>query len=332
MLLPRAYGGGELDPLAYLDVIELLATVDASTAWCIGQSSGCSMSAAYLEPAAASEIFGPRDAVLCWGPPAPGTVARAQAVDGGFRVTGSWTFASGSRHATWLGGQARIGNGDETRMLLFPRARATISDVWQVVGLRGTGSDSYSISDLFVPAHHTYTRELESRRETGPLYAFSIVNSYAIAFAGVALGIARASFEAFVALAGTKAPSRGGALIRESPSLQLQVGTAAARLRAARAFHVAAIAAAWEHAQAEGPPTLDQRIEMRMAATHAIQTAKDVVDVLYAAAGTNAIFAGQPFERRFRDVHAVTQQIQGHLANLEVVGKYLLGLPVELVM
>ena len=340
MLIPRAYGGGEVDPLTFFEALELIAGVDASTAWCLGQSSGCSMTAAYLEPELARAVFGPRDAVMCWGPPQAGVTPRAEMVDGGYRVTGTWTFASGSRHATWLGAQTIVfengaprkgANGKpEPKQVFFPRSSATITDVWQVVGLRGTGSDTYAVEDLFVPDSHAYVRELDQCREPGPLYRFSVINLYAIGFAGVALGIARATLDAYIDLARAKTPRARSSVLRDNAVVQSQVGIAEARLRSARTFLVASVRAAWEHANTVGRPTYDQRIEMRMASTHAIRTAKEIVDVAYQGAGTNALFDDGPFERRFRDVNGVTQQIQGHLANFETVGKHLLGLPTDL--
>jgi alkylation response protein AidB-like acyl-CoA dehydrogenase len=214
--------------------------------------------------------------------------------------------------------------------VLFPRTSATIHDVWQVVGLRGTGSDSYSVSELFVPEAHAYVRDLARVREPGPLYRFSIVNLYAIGFAGVALGIARAVLDAFYALAQEKTPRAVRVLLCDDPVVQTQVGAIEARLRAARAYLLGTVSAAWEQAQHAGPPSFEQRADMRMASTHAIRTAKEVVDAAYGAAGASALFENGPFERRFRDVNAVTQQIQGHLANFATVGKHLLGLPAEL--
>src|SRR5262249_7899079 len=106
MLLPRSVGGDEIDPLAFITAIEEIAKADGSTAWCIAQASGCSIAAAYVEPAVAQEIFGGKDAVLAWGPVGP--TVKATAVEGGYRATGTWSYASGSRHAQWLGGHSPL--------------------------------------------------------------------------------------------------------------------------------------------------------------------------------------------------------------------------------
>lgn len=333
MLLPRSYGGAELDLPSYVQAIEVLAQADASVAWCVAQASGCSTVAAFLRPDAARRIFAEPHAVLAWGPPNKGA---ATAAEGGYRLTGNWQFASGSRHATWIGAHVPIHEADGTprllpggapamRTLLFPRSRATFVDAWQVMGLRGTGSDEYSASDLFVEERFTAPRDHAEPLESGPLYVFSHMIVFAASFAAISLGLARASIDAFVRLARDKQSKGMDVPLRESAVVQLHIGTAETRLRAARAFLFDALGAAWEAAEQSGSIPLDLRFAQRMAATHAIREGGDVVDVVYNAAGASAIFESNPFERRFRDVHAVTQQVQSHLSHLENAGKYLLG-------
>lgn len=336
LLLPRALDGGETDPATFVQVMEEIARVDASTAWCVCQASGCSMVAAYLQPEVAWEIFGndPR-AVLAWGP----GPARAVAADGGYRVTGTWSFASGCRHATWLGGYCPISEPGgaarrhadgthEGRTMLFPAARATIVDVWSVSGLRGTGSDTFVVTDLFVPHRHTVSRDDPAeRRHPSPLYCFSSRSLYASGFAGVGLGIARAVLDAFVELARDKTPRGFTRPLRDNAVVQSQVAQAEAQLRSARLFLLSSLDEIWRAIGRSGALTLDQRILIRLAATHAIQQARQVVDAAYHAAGASAIFTSSAFERRFRDMHTVTQQLQGRQAHFETVGQFLLGLP-----
>lgn len=319
MLIPREYGGAESDPRTFVETLEIVAGVDASTAWCLGQAGGCAMSAAYLDPAVAQEIFGPPDAVVAWGPPQPGVAPSAEPVEGGHRLSGSWEFASGSRHATWLGASAG------GAWFLFPRAAATITDVWHVLGLRGTGSDRYAVDALVVPAAHAFRMDVERCRIARPLYRFSIRNLYALGFAGIALGIARAALDDLLALAATKRGARSGAALRDNAAVQGEIGLTEARLNAARAFLYAALDAAAETALT-GPLGVEERIAMRGASTFAIQTARAVVESVHQLAGTDALFEDRPFERRFRDVHAVTQQVQGHVTNFQIVGRHRLGL------
>jgi alkylation response protein AidB-like acyl-CoA dehydrogenase len=338
LLLPRTLGGAELRPAAYVSVIEEVAKHDASTAWCLGQACGCTMTSAYLDPAVAREIFGGKRGIVAWGPPGP---AEAHAVPGGYRLTGTWSFASGSHHATWLGAhvaildpngvlQLRPDGGRAMRTLLFPKASASLTDIWHVIGLRGTGSDSYTVTDLFVPEKYTVLRENAAKaHQTGLLYAFSSSNIYASGFAGVALGIARSALDAFVELARDKIPRGAKRTLRDNNVVQAQVSQSEARLCAARAFLLGSLDEIWRDVSGSRRLTMDHNTTIRLASTWAIHQARDVVDRAYHAAGATAIFENNPFERRFRDVHTVIQQYQGRQAHFETVGQVLLGLEPE---
>ena len=340
MLLPRSLGGAELDPLTYVQVLEEIAKADPSTAWCLGQNSGCSMSAPYLEPALAREIFGPPRGILAWGPDLPGA-GRGVAVEGGIRVTGRWGFATGSRHAAWLGAHVPIFEPDGTprvnpngrpfvRTVLFPKSSAEIIDNWHVIGLRGTGSDSYALDDLFVPQKYTCSRDNEAeRREPGLLYRFTSGMIYAMGFSNVSLGIARGALEAFVELARDKIPRGAPKTLRENNVIQSETAQSEAKLRSARAFIHTTLREMWEEAEAKGDFGLDKYWQLRLASTWAIHQARDVVAAIYHAAGATAIFNDNPFERRLRDIHAGTQQGQGRPIHFETVGQILLGLPPE---
>jgi alkylation response protein AidB-like acyl-CoA dehydrogenase len=335
MLLPRALGGAEVDPVTFVEVLEAIAKIDASTAWCLGQAGGCAMVGAYLTPAVAAEVFGDPRAVLAWGP----GPARAVAAGDGYRVTGTWSFASGMRYATWLGGHAPVYEADgtprtrpdgrpEIRTMLFPAASAIVTDVWRVLGLRATGSDSFSVTDLHVPHERSVSRDNPAeRRESGPLYCFSSGNLYASGFAGVALGIARSMLDELVALARDKTPRGFTRTLRESPVVQAQVALAEARLGAARRHLLGGLDEIWRAVGRAGALALDQRVQIRLASTFAIHEAREVAGTVYHAAGASAIFEDGGFERRFRDLHAATQQMQGRDAHFEAVGQFLLGLP-----
>jgi indole-3-acetate monooxygenase len=335
LLLPRALDGAELDPATFARVIEEVSRADASTAWCLCQAAGCTMITGYVTPEVAREIFGDRRAVLAWGPSAD---ARAVAVDGGYRVTGTFTFASGCRQATWLGGQCAIQDPDgaartradgstEARWMLFPAERATILDTWRVIGLRATGSDSFTVRDLFVPREHSAARDDPAeRRHGGLLYCFPTACLYASGFAGVALGNARSALDAFVALARSKTPRGLRQPLRESAVVQSELARTEARVGAARALLHTSLEEIWRDVVRTGALGLDERVRIRLAATHAITEATAAVDFVYRTAGATAIFEANPFERRFRDAHAVAQQLQGRQTHFETVGRVLLGL------
>ena len=333
LLLPRALGGGEVDPATFVQITEAIAAADASTAWVVCQTTGCSMVSAYLAPDVAREIFGD-GGVLAWGPPER---SRAVAVDGGYRLSGRFNFASGSRHATWLGGQAPIVEADgtprrrdgagERRTLLFPASQAVMEDVWHVIGLRGTGSDSFTVEDVFVPHAHTLTRDdAAERRVQAPLYCFPQGSLYASGFAGVALGIARTMLDDFLALARDKTPRGYSRTLRESAVTQSRVAQAEARLGAARVYLLSSLEEIWGAVGRSGVLGLEQRVRIRLAASYAIAQAREVADFAYHAAGGTAVFTRQAFERRFRDVHTVAQQLQGRDDHFENVGKFLLDL------
>ena len=210
--------------------------------------------------------------------------------------------------------------------MLFRREVGTITDVWQVMGLRGTGSDTYSVQDLFVDDTHTITRDRpEERKEPGVLYRFAAMQIYASGFACVALGVARAMLASFIDLARGKTPALSQTALRDSGYVQSAIGLCDARLNAARGWLTSVLKETQEAVAVAGELTIEQRMVIRQAATFAIHQAKEVADIVYHEAGATAIFDANPFERRFRDVNTVTQQLQGRRAHFETIGQHLLG-------
>jgi alkylation response protein AidB-like acyl-CoA dehydrogenase len=339
MLVPRSLGGEEVSPVIFVQAIEELAKSDASAAWCIAQTSVCSTISKSLPRQTAEEIFlkNPRG-VLAWGASTHND-AKAIATDGGYRVTGVWPFASGSRHASFLAAHCFIVEADGSprrdasgnpvqKTLVLPRQQAEIRDVWHVIGLKGTGSDSYAFTDVFVPEHRAiayHAMDLAERLEHGPLYSFNIYQLFGATFPAVALGIARALLDSFVELARGKVAGSGTAPLRENAVVQSQIGVAQCQLAAARQFYLAAWEDIWQAAQAD-TVSMDQRVRLRMAAIHASQQGRQVAETAYLAAGATAVLAAKPFERRFRDMHAVSQQAQSQFSIFEAVGRYFLGL------
>jgi indole-3-acetate monooxygenase len=339
-MLPRSSNGIETDPVTFFHVIETIAKADASTAWCLSQAGGCAMSAAYLDLPVAHAIFGgdPR-AVLAWG---PGPKVKAVECEGGYRVTGVWAFASGGRHATWLGAHCPIFNADgsprlddhgvpQERTMLVRSEDAAWTDIWNTVGLRGTASDQFALNDFFVRTDHSITREFDREcRENGPLYRMGSGTCYQVGFAGVACGIARGALDCFVDIARNKVPRGTRSPLRDNAVVQSNLAQAEVNLRAARGFVLQSIADVWTHLCAGSMIAVEQRITVRMAATHAIHKAREAVDFAYNAAGATAIFENHPLERRFRDIHTVTQQLQGQLRHFETVGAWMMGADADL--
>jgi alkylation response protein AidB-like acyl-CoA dehydrogenase len=331
-LLPQSFGGAEAPPEIFMQMLEEIAKADASTAWCLGQCSVCAMTAAYLDPEAAREIFAAPTDILAWG----AIANEVQAVPGGYRATARWDFASGSRQASWLGAHVQIVEADgtkrrkangapEIRTILFPIASAMMYDVWDVIGLNGTGTDSYSVDNLFIPEKFAALRDDPSAlHEPGPLYRITTYTMFGLGFAAVALGVARATFDAAIDLARGKA-STGLKAMRENNAVQGAIGRTEGNLRAARAYLYAAVDEAWRDLTRTGHLTEDHRIALRLASTWTIHQAAAVVDAAYHMAGATAVFRANKFERRFRDMHAIAQQVQARDTHYEDVGKALLA-------
>ncbi len=341
LLLPRWLEGAELDPPTYLRVLETVAQADASTGWCLNQTSVCSITSVHLPRTTARTVFGPRDAVLAWG---IGPNCRADVVDGGYRISGTWSFGSGSRHATWLGahcfvverdGKPRLhddGKPVELTMVV-PRGSATIDPRWDVIGLRGTGSDAYTVTDLFVAEDHTCVHLSRwhgmARPDLGLPHRFGATSLYAAGFSTVSLGNARAMLDDFIVLAGGKTPRGHKNALRDSPVVQMQIAQWDTQLRAARANLQDLMVRGCESATRLNHLTMDDRMMIRAGATYAIHQATEVAEGVYRAAGTTSIFESNPFERRFRDAYTISQHLQGRAAHFETVGKHILGLEPE---
>ena len=332
VLLPNSLGGTEAPLEIFMQMLEEVAKADASTAWCLGQCAVCAMTAAYLDADAANEIFNTPPGILAWG----AIANEVQAVPGGYLATARWNFASGMRQASWLGAHVQVLEADgtkrrkpdgapEVRTILFPAIEATMYDVWDVIGLNGTGTDSYSVENLFIPEKFAALRdEPTALREQGPLYKLTTNLTFGMGFAAVALGVARATLDAAIDLSRGKTP-QGLKAMRENNAVQGVIGRNEAGLRAARAYLYATAAEVWRDLTLAGELTDEHRAALRLAATWTIHQAASVVDAAYHMAGATAVFSANKFERRFRDMHAIAQQIQGRDVHYEDVGKAILG-------
>ena len=335
MFTPRSAGGDEVAPADAIAAIEEVSRHDLSVGWNLFVANAAALIAPYLPPDTAREVFGPPRALVAWGPPNDCVLETAP---GGFRVNGRWAFASGCRHATWMGAHGHVAEPDGEKRrdangepivftVLFPAGKAVLLDDWNTIGMRGTGSESYRVDDLFVPESRSGRRGDPSlRREPGPLYAFTMQSLYAAGVAGVALGAARAMLDALIALAARKTP-RGLRRLADRPAAQADVARAEAQLGAARAYLMDTLATVHGRGAADRPIDIPDRARVRLAATHAIHAAVAVARRAWTDAGVDAIFPGGPFERRFRDLHTLSQQIQAREAHYERIGRVLLGDP-----
>ena len=332
--VPRAIGGSEIDFPTYVQVMEELGKADASTAWAVNQGATFGTVAARMAPHVAREIWIDTPRSVVSNTPAP--TAKAIAVPGGYRVTGNQPFSTGCRHASWVAahativenGEVRLTNGKpDTRYCLVPVAQAEILDTWHTRGMRGTGTHNFAVNDVFVPEERTVARGSPAITD-GARYRIPQTLSFAGGDAAIALGVARSSLDAFCDHAGKNTQRFAKGLLRNEALVQFKVGQAEAALRSGRAFLMEAVRDMWNAASADRI-TMEARASLRVATTHAIRLAAEVVDSVYTLSGAAAIFESHLIQRHFQDMHVITQHVQGRLNNYEVAGQHWLGLSVD---
>lgn len=333
MSRPRERGGLEADPLTTLRVIEELAAADGAAGWCAMICGAGGAFEAYVPADGGAEMYADPGVVIA-GVAAP--TGRAEAVDGGYRVTGSWTMASACHHCDWLGGAAVVFEGPAPKMLpmgfpemivpFFKRSDVQILDTWNAAGLAGTGSHDFAVEGVVVPANRCIRIPMMAPVAQGALFGLPFFGFLSSVVAATALGIARAAEEELGRLAKTKTPFGMMAPLATRATTALVAADARAQIGAARAYLEGAVSRAWEEAKAKRPVSLALHAEMRVAATHAANTAASAVDALYTAGGSTALYAKSPLQRCLRDVHAVTQHYTVAPYTRETQGRVLLGL------
>ena len=333
--LSKDEGGLGADIVTTLQVIEEVARADGSTGWCLAMGINTFRQSAQFAPDVRRKLFHSDPIGVSAGSANPR--GRAVAVDGGYRVTGHWFFASGCMHSSLLHGACKVFDGDvprrrpngdqEIRIAYFcPKSDARIIDTWNVSGMRGTGSHDIEVNDLFVPDEHTFSALDLRARVTGPMNRMHGFDLAGCGFCCVGLGVARAAIDEFVELAQVKVPRSSSELLRDRAIVQAQVGEAEAVLRSGRAFLFDVVGQMWQTVVAGDLVTERQRSDLRMAMTHAAQSAARATHMVCVAAGTTSIFASSPLERYARDAEVVTRHNQLQFVNYEAVGRTILGL------
>ena len=334
MSLPKSMGGLELPPLTSFQVIEEISKADASAGWCVMVANAIAAFMALMPKEVGRRFAGQPADFRAAGSLRP--MGKAFATEGGYRVKGQWNFASGIDHATWLYCSAIVMDGDAPRLapngaptvraMWVPAHEATIVDTWSTMGMRGTGSQDYIVDDVFVPADHTCS-VADKPLEAGCLYHPRI--TFAASWTGTAanaLGNARGAIDAFKTLAASEGTTQSATLLRDRPYIQARLAEAEAILNAARAYVIDATATAWQ-AVCRDDPNLDQPVaQVRLAIAHGMREAVRAVDLVFHAAGTNAIYSRNPLERYFRDAHVAVQHLAALPVHYESAGKVLMGL------
>lgn len=322
MWVPQGVRGGvELEPVPSMQVIENLAYGDPSTGWVLMAAALANgTGAAYLGDEAVAELFGSSMPVIAGQGTRPG---QAVPRDGGYALTGSWSFASGIKHATHIHTLGIIDGTGEPRIFVLPVGKATLVDNWDVLGLRATGSIDYTTDKVFVPEAYTHFAVTESPKRGGPLYTIGIAGFALICHSGWAAGIGRRLLDEL-----TK-KVRGGigrsGTLATSDTFHEQYARAEGKYRAARALVYETWGDVQDTLRQGSALSVRQHTMMRNALAHITWTCHEVAQFAYTTAGTVALRSGT-MQRLFRDMHAGTQHITSAPPVIRATGRELAGL------
>jgi alkylation response protein AidB-like acyl-CoA dehydrogenase len=252
-------------------------------------------------------------------------------VAGGYRVSGRWPFASGVRHSEWISTSAMVERpgGPEALKVVIPTASVELHDNWHVVGLKGTGSCDFSANDLFVPSAFTWRLMGGQPKRGGPLYRLAFPGYVANEHAGVALGLARAALDRFVAKETERSRSyvAGSPAMATRPVIQDALARMELKLRAARLLAIDVNEDAWRTLEAGGEVSVQQQCELRAAATYSTEVAVDIVTEAFRHAGGSAIYTQHALQQMLRDINVAAQHRMVSAAAYENLGRALLGVP-----
>lgn len=320
--IPQDLGGYEAAPRQVIEVIEKLAYADASTGWAVmALQMITGTTAAYQGAEATAALFSDGGYHLMAG---QGTrMGSATKVDGGYLLTGSWSFASGLPHASHIHTAAVVEETGEALIFTFPKEQARIVDNWDVMGLKATGSIDYSTENLFVPQAYTYNVATKDSVHGGALYRVGLANMSGINHAGWALGVARRMLDEMKVLAQKKSGTPGASV--DTDQFVAEYAKAEAMLRSARAFVMDVWAGNEATLDAGGLLSAEQETLTRLALNHATWSAHEVCMTVYKWAATAALREGD-LQRFFRDMHAGTQHVTSGPVVLQACGRVLSGL------
>ncbi len=332
--IPRSLGGEELDFRTAVEVAETIATMDGSAAWnlVIALQSGWMLG--FLDQDTAADMLSEDPNLTLGGSAQPNGIATP--VEGGFRITGQWSFASGSNHTHWLCGVCRIKDGEDfrisedgvpvTRLLFFRHDQYEIIDTWYTTGLRATGSHDMKVDDVFVPESRMI--DLTAKKspfKSGPLYQAPFLQIFGWPLAFVGLGVAAEAIDSFTELASSKTPSRGTKRLAENDHIQMTLGRAIAKLNSGRSYLYEMCNHLWAAMETGQAADDSLALEVSLASANAAESAATAVELIRSAAGTSGIYEGNKIERCWRDVNMVTQHIGASPTNYISNGAFRLG-------
>ncbi len=335
--VPTALGGSEIGLPAALRLFENACAADGSTGWVTMICATSGILSAYLPEQGARTVFGDGPGVMTCGVVAPrGTAVTAP---DGYLVTGRWPFASGCRHSSWValnclveteGELEKLPNGQPNlRFVMLPMSDVEILDTWHVGGLRATGSNDIAVNGTFVPKERTYDFIMDPPLYPGTLYKVSVPGLFATAVAACALGIARGALDEIRDIAPNRTPVSIPLPLAEWGHAQSEFALGEASLRSGQAFLHQAVQDVWDALDRGGAPSVEQQAMVRLASTHAVNASICAVDAAYGLGGGSAIYESSTLQRRFRDIHTLTQHFLVAPATLELAGRALFGLEMQ---
>jgi 3-hydroxy-9,10-secoandrosta-1,3,5(10)-triene-9,17-dione monooxygenase len=340
MLQPKRYGGMESEPARFYEVVRAIAAACASTGWVSGVLGVHPWQLGLFDVRAQDEVWGADPRTLAASSYAP--LGRLTPVDGGFRLSGRWGFASGVAHVSWcLLGAVIVGAEGrpvDFMTVLVPASDYRVEQVWDVVGLRGTGSDDVIVQDVFVPEHRTMRNYEQAQLRgpgqkvnTGPLYRLPFATIFTSAVAAPVIGAVTGCYDRYLERMRDRSRlSLGGGRFAEDPFAQVAVARAASQLDAAVLQTDRNVAEAWAHASASRPIPSELRLRVRRDQVMGVERAIEAVDLLFKTAGGNSLRSGDPVERAWRDAHAGSVHVANDVERtLAFYGRGEFGLTVE---
>jgi 3-hydroxy-9,10-secoandrosta-1,3,5(10)-triene-9,17-dione monooxygenase len=319
MLQPSRWGGLEVDPSLFFDVQATIASACPSSAWVLGVVAVHAWQLALFPLQAQEEVWGKDRATLISSSYAP--TGKVTKVDGGYRISGRWSFSSGCDHAQWafLGGMVPVPEKPpEMRTFLVPRSDYVIDDNWHVAGLKGTGSKDIVIEGAFVPEHRThklidgfFRKSPGNAVNEAPLYRLPFGQIFVRSVSTSAIGIAQGALDVYRGVAAKRVAAGDGAKVAEDPASQIVAARAASLIDEARLVLRRNMDTLMELARANAEMPLEMRVRFRFDSSNAVAKCVEAVDGLFTASGGRAIFLNSPLLRYFLDAHAA----RAHYAN-----------------
>ena len=337
ILQPKRVGGSELPFRSIVELVSVIGKGDGSTAWVLANLAAHHWMLGMWPKQAQDEVWGDSPDNLI-GSALIFPRGRAQRVDGGYRVTGRWPFSSGVDPSAWNLVGAILHDEEtglaEPRIFLLPAKDYTTIDTWHVIGLAGTGSKDVAADNVFVPEYRSVavaqiTGGPNPGSEVNPsvLYQLPAVSLFAFCIAGVLLGIAQGTIEYFAETTRTRTSYYTGRNLADFVTLQIHLAEATAVVDIARAVMLLDCDEATRIVADGKVPALEQRARYRRDGAYAATLCTRAVDLLFRATGGGAIYARNPLQRAFRDIHAANAHyVLNWDINGAMFGRVLLGL------